>query len=209
MPPLPLERRYLFNRHEIRMDDTDTDNSPGTIEGYAAVFYRPGDPATEFELMPGRIVERIDPAAFADLARDDVRCLFDHASDKILGRNTSGTLELDVDSIGLHYRCTLPNTTAGRDVAESIRRGDITGSSFQFDVIEQEWTERDGEPTIRTLKKLRSFDVGPVTFPAYEATTTGVRSDRAAAELEQIQAARRAAERRHRRRRILRAHFTR
>jgi len=200
--PHELERRYLFNRHEIRMEPTD-DESPGTIEGYAAVFYRDNDPKTEFELWEGRIMERIDPAAFADLARDDVRCLFDHDSAKILGRSAANTLELDVDSVGLHYRCTLPNTTAGRDVAESIRRGDISGSSFQFDVLEQEWTERDGEPTIRTLKKLKLYDVGPVTFPAYEATTTGVRSDRAAAELEQVVAARQAAARRQRRRRIL------
>lgn len=196
------ERRFLYSR-EIRMGEPG-DNTPGVIEGYAAVFYREGDAATEFDLWPGELVERIDRQAFADIANDDVRCLFNHESSAILGRSISQTLELAIDDVGLLYRCTLPNTSGGRDVAESIRRGDVSGSSFQFEAVEQEWIERENLPTVRLLKKLRTFDVGPVTFPAYEGTTTGVRGrDLAKQELERIHRYRRIHDRKIAQRRLI------
>lgn len=201
------ERRYLYARHETRKLDAKNDSSPGTIEGYAAVFYRRGDRNTEFPLYENRIIERIAPGAFDEIENDDVRCLFDHESRLILGRNVAGTLELSVDQTGLFYRCILPNTTAGRDVAESIDRGDINGSSFQFEVADQEWTENEGEPAIRTLTRLRLFDVGPVTFPAYYGATVGVRSSRAVEDLDQLIQQRNAAQRGARRRRLMRRRF--
>jgi phage head maturation protease len=58
-----------------------------------------------------------------------------------------------------------------------MRRGDISQMSFGFQVQEESWRMgEDGESDVRTLKKVRLFDVSPVTFPAYEGTDVAVRS---------------------------------
>lgn len=151
---------------------------PATLSGYAAVFYRADDPGTEYGLWAGA-VERIMPGAFDKaIEGDDVRALFNHDSNYLLGRTTSGTLRLSVDKIGLRYDIDLPDTQVGRDTATSADRGDISGSSFAFAIRESgaEWRRENGIE-IRELRELELFDVSPVTFPAYKSTTVAVRSE--------------------------------
>ena len=112
------------------------------------------------------------------MKEDDVRALFNHDPNHLLGRTTSGTLKLSVDQVGLQYKIVPPDTQAGRDTVESIKRGDLTGSSFSFSIMEDKWEKKtDGklQIDIRTLLNVQMFDVGPVTFPAYTSTSTGVR----------------------------------
>ena len=85
------------------------------------------------------------------------------------------TLELVEDDIGLRVRITPPDTSWARDITTSIRRGDISQMSIGFVVEDDEWSSSDGIDT-RELKKVRLFDVSPVTFPAYTATDVGVRA---------------------------------
>ncbi|GAF69242.1 unnamed protein product, partial [marine sediment metagenome] len=152
------------------------------LVGYAAVFYRKGDPATEYELWDG-VVERVMPGAFDRALRekDDVRGLFNHDRTLLLGRTSSGTMRLSVDQVGLKYAIDVPDTQAGRDVIIVAERGDLSGSSFSFlpddsgGVLWRE--EEDGD--IRELHSVKLYDVGPVTFPAYEGTTAGVRGHNA------------------------------
>jgi HK97 family phage prohead protease len=164
-------------------DDDETDEArdgPGTIEGYAAVFHAEGDPGTEYELFSDegvKAIERIAPGAFRDAIErpDDCRALFNHEPDQLLGRTASGTLRVEEDERGLKYSIDLPDTQAGRDTAELVARGDITGSSFGFVVDRQTWSEQaseDGGPTVatRTIESVRLLDVGPVTYPAYSGT---------------------------------------
>ena len=148
------------------------------ITGYAAVFYT-GRKSTQYELGPG-LIERIHPEAFnrALRDRDDVRGLFNHNSDLVLGRSTAGTLALSVDSRGLRYEISPPDTTVARDLIENLRAGNVTGSSFAFSIDEETWT-REGNLDIREVRSVRLYDVGPVTYPAYEATVAG--ADRASA----------------------------
>ncbi len=148
------------------------------IGGYAAVFHREGDEGTEFRLWDD-VFERIDKRAFdrALADSDDARALFNHDSNHLLGRASAGTLRLSADERGLKYDITLPDTQAGRDVATSIERGDLTGSSFAFQAEKVRW--EDGENrSIRVIESVRLYDVGPVTYPAYEATSTALRSIR-------------------------------
>jgi HK97 family phage prohead protease len=147
------------------------------LTGYAAVFYRAGDPGTEFQLWDN-FRERVAPGAFdrAMKEKHDVRAAFNHDSDHVLGRTTSGTLRLSTDKIGLKYQVDLPDTQIGRDVAELVSRGDVTGSSFAFEILSEKRT-KDGDTEIRSIEDVRLFDVGPVTYPAYEATTVALRSD--------------------------------
>ena len=69
---------------------------------------------------------------------------------------------------------TLPKNAQAQMVAEAIERGDVTGSSFSFEVMRDEWSESDSGGTIRVLRDVRAYDLGPVTFPASEATDVNV-----------------------------------
>ncbi|MBE3118848.1 MAG: HK97 family phage prohead protease [Candidatus Atribacteria bacterium] len=145
------------------------------ITGYAATFYD-GTPNTEFRLWDGA-VERIMPGAFDNaLARpDDVRALFNHSANHVLGRVAAGTMRLAVDATGLRYEIDMPDTTVGHDTMASVKRRDITGSSFKFTVDDEEW-RREGAGEIRELRDVQLFDIGPVTYPAYESTSAAARS---------------------------------
>lgn len=146
------------------------------LVGYAAVFYRADDPGTQYELWQNTF-ERILPGAFDNLDQNDVRGLFNHNRDNILGRVKSGTMQLTVDEVGLRYDITLADTQSARDIAAAVERGDIDGSSFAFIATSVTWREEliDGtEIEIREINGCDVFDVGPVTYPAYAATTSDV-----------------------------------
>jgi HK97 family phage prohead protease len=146
------------------------------IVGYASVFYD-GTPSTEFRLWDD-MVERIMPGAFDKTlrARDDVRALFNHDPNMILGRTSAKTLSLSVDKRGLHYDVEPGDTTVAEDVVKHIRRGDVTGSSFGFRVTDQTWRTED-KIEIREIRGVELLDVGPVTYPAYEGTDSQVRKE--------------------------------
>jgi HK97 family phage prohead protease len=113
------------------------------------------------------------------IGRDDIRALFNHDPNLVLGRNRSGTLRLSEDSEGLHYEVDMPDTSYARDLTEAMQRGDVSQSSFGFKVAGpdgQDFAEdEDGFP-LRTLSKISLFDVSPVTYPAYTDSTSGVGS---------------------------------
>lgn len=179
-----MERRFISAAlAPVTLEKRGTDY-PYAV-GYAAVFYRADDAGTQYQLSDydQGIVERIMPWAFdrAIREKDDCRACFNHDANLLLGRLGAGTLELATDKTGLRYAVRLPDTQCGRDCKELLARGDVTGSSFSFAIEKQKWTEQKGGPTIRELHSLRLYDVGPVTFPAYSATTAGMRDDAARA----------------------------
>ena len=141
------------------------------IEGYAAVFNRLSDDLGGFR-------ERISPGAFARTLDEgaDVRALVDHNPTMIVGRTKPDTLKLTEDATGLRVRIKPPDTTVGRNLVASIRRGDISQMSFSFMAAPggDEWRVDDQGRTIRTLTDADLFDVSPVTFPAYSDTTVAV-----------------------------------
>ena len=163
--------------NSMAVEVRDQDGQP-VITGYAAVYHRSDDPGTEFELLDN-YVERIMPGAFDSAleTEQDVRGLFNHDPNQVLGRTGAGTMTLSADSIGLRYDILLPDTQLGRDVATSIGRGDVTGSSFSFKVAEGgAEIRKDGDQTVRELRSVHLVDTGPVTFPAYGSTSTGLRT---------------------------------
>ncbi len=127
----------------------------------------------------GYFREKINPGAFADvLLRDDVRALFNHDVNQLLGRNKAGTLRMVETDDGLAIEVDLPDATVGRDVAEYLRRRDVTGMSFSFDMEDgiEEWDYSGNLPSRTLVKVGRLYDVGPVTFPAYTNTSAALRS---------------------------------
>lgn len=169
------ERRLSEGRLELRSLE-GAEGLP-SIRGYAAVFYRAGDPATEFQLERG-VFERIMPGAFDKaIRRDDVRATFNHKTDHVLGRTKSGTLALAVDDIGLRYEISPSESQAYRELVEMIRRGDIDGSSFSFKIDGQDhWGRSDGKQ-VREVRNVKLFDVGPVVVPAYAGAIAEARAE--------------------------------
>jgi len=175
------------------------------LSGYGAVFYD-GTPNTEYTYYD--VKERVMPGAFdRALREDDIRSFFNHDANQILGRKGAGTLKLSTDMRGLLYEIIIPNTTAGNDTWESVGRGDVSGASIMFQATSQ-WVE-DGDMWIRNVTEFKPlFEVGPVVFPAYTATTAAARGNAVPEELlrersEVIARRRRDAEARSRRARII------
>lgn len=124
----------------------------------------------------GWFFEQIDERALDEADMSDVVALFNHDINQVLGRSTSGTLTLEKRSDGLYYVIDPPKSAA--NLLESIRRGDVRGSSFQFTVAPggADWDmDADTGAGVRTVKKIkRLYDVSPVVFPAYLDTDTEV-----------------------------------
>ena len=125
--------------------------------------------------------EKFEPGAFdAVLAADpanldnDIVALFQHNPMWVLGRRSSGTLKLGSDETGLWYEAELPNTQAGNDLRELVRRGDVRHSSFGFIVAPegQRWERPEKKADeIRVITNVSWLaDVSPVTDPAYADT---------------------------------------
>lgn len=152
------------------------DESP-VIEGHGAVFYD-GTEATEYELWRG-VKERVMPGAFnRSLAEaQDVRGLFNHDPNLILGRTSAGTMTLKVDKRGLRYEIEPGDTTVAKDVMSHLKRKDVTGSSFSFRVVKEAWIKREDGTEIREIHDVDLYDVGPVTFPAYPGSDSSVRTE--------------------------------
>ena len=128
----------------------------------------------------GGFREVIAAGAFDKVMDDDVRALFNHNPDNILGRSSAGTLKVGLDKRGLTYDIDPPDTAVGRDLLVSIQRGDVRESSFGFFIQEDDWEERDDGAVIRTIVEVRQLlDVSPVTYPAYPDTDVAQRELRA------------------------------
>lgn len=157
---------------EVRAEETEDGQQVARIIGHGAVFNK------RSEVIAGMFKEVILPGAFDDVLNDDVRALFNHDPNFVLGRTVSNTLSISVDAEGLRYEITPPDTPTVRDLVLSpLKRGDITGSSFAFRVGDDEWTEDDDGLIVRKIHKFsRLLDVSPVTYPAYPDAGASTRS---------------------------------
>lgn len=153
---------------EIRQDFDSRDKK---IVGYAAVFN------SKTELFPG-FFEEVAPGAFTKTIKDDdIRALYNHEANYVLGRNKSGTLTLTEDERGLRYEIVPPDTQYARDLSILIKRGDVSQSSFGFNIVERDLQpDKKTKSMTRILKEVTLFDVSPVTFPAYPTTEVHVRT---------------------------------
>jgi len=129
--------------------------------------------------LPG-FTETIAPGAFDGIlaTEPDCVCLFNHDPSMVLGRTSAGTLHLAASHRGLEFSCELPDTSFANDIHESIKRSDVSGCSFAFNVgdKDQRWEERNGK-VFRTITGFSALqDVSAVTFPAYKDTELDARA---------------------------------
>jgi len=143
-----------------------------TLTGHAAVFNSPAD--------LGEFAEVIRPGAFArSLASGaSVAALYHHDSMALLGTTKSGTLELREDNHGLAFSLELPSTTYARDLAELVKRGDVSGCSFGFTVPDggDRWEQRSNGKPLRELLAVDLREVTITSVPAYPDTSVALRS---------------------------------
>lgn len=169
-----IERRYVA---ELRKAEDDPESR--RVTGYAAVFGSSSLPLMDWD--HGEFEEVIDRNAFDGVIEEsDVFAVLNHDNSRgVLGRSVNGTgsLSLSVDDHGLRYEFDAPRTALGDELLEGLRRGDITASSFAFNVKDERWEEQEDKTYKRTILKIgRLYDVSPVYNPAYPDTSVAQRS---------------------------------
>ena len=176
---MEYEIRTVTGTVEIR----DSDDGPSILIGVSP----PWETLSSEGALPG-FRETFERGAFTNLD-DDILVTVEHDNSKILGRTSAGTATFTDTPEGLRYEVELPDTTAARDLAESIKRGDVTGSSFEFVVHKDgdRWVEENGSVT-RTVKKAGAAvrQAGPVSRPAYgDAPQVALRCEQMVKELKE------------------------
>tara|TARA_R110002096_G_scaffold129719_2_gene278670 strand:+ start:1006 stop:1854 length:849 start_codon:yes stop_codon:yes gene_type:complete len=151
---------------ERRNADMRVESTGSSVRGYAAVFNSVSEDL-------GGFVEYIEPRAFDNVMDNDVRALFNHDYNYLLGRTSAGTLKIWTDERGLGYEAQLPDTSYAKDLAVLMERGDVTQSSFAFMVDQDRWEVDDEGNYTRYIESVsRLIDVSPVVLPAYQAATS-------------------------------------
>jgi len=167
-----MERREymkceLFGIYELRsmeihgdMQIRAIDGEGMTVKGYPILFNSP-------TLLWGEWREQIAPAALDGVDMHDMKFLFNHNPDNLLGR-VGVNVSYEVDGTGLYVKAEMPDIQLGRDIFYLIKRQILDGMSFMFRAskIETDWDNK--LDTITQISELPEFSA--VTFPAYPQT---------------------------------------
>lgn len=154
----------------------------GEIDGEAIITGRPIVYNSRTDL--GLFDEIIEVGALDDADLTDVRFLVNHNTDMIpLARsrrnNGNSTMKMTADLQGLFLdfvKLDVENNTDARALYSAVQRGDISGMSFMFSVLDERWEDRESEHPTRHITKIGSVvEVSAVTFPAYDATHINAR----------------------------------
>lgn len=169
-----MEQRY-FKMQEVNTRSDDNGNP--VLEGY---FVRYDD---VYQVAAGA-TESIARGAFTESIKGDVRALYNHNHDIVLGRTSAGTLELRDTDVGLWGRISInPKDTQAMDAYERVARGDISGCSFGFDIPEggeETIVKEDGTVHWIIHRVDPLYEVSPCVFPAYQATNISAREKQCA-----------------------------
>jgi len=163
---------------ELRASD---DGGMPTLHGHFAVFNRWAEIDSWTE---GHFLERIAPGAFKKTFREQKpKVLFQHGGDPQVGDKPLGTIEsLSEDDVGAAYEVRMLDTAYNRELLPGLEAG-LYGASFRFKVMREEMVDdpvtSDDNPRAlpeRTIREAKVMEFGPVTFPAYDGATAGMRS---------------------------------
>lgn len=174
-------------QRDVEFELRSIDGGDGlTLSGYAAVF----DTPTRIDSWEGRFDEIIARGAFKKTISERMPILqWNHGNDPAVGQVPIGAIQtIREDAKGLFIEARLHDNQQVRPIRDAIASGAVSGMSFRFQVLQDSWNDTPDVP-VRTVKEVRLLEAGPVAFPAYEATSVGVRdadpattSDRAADE---------------------------
>ena len=159
--------RDFRTKFEITRDETTPEER--IVEGYFALY------ESETELWQGSY-EIISKGAFDNTLNKDVRALWNHNTQYVLGRSKNGSLQLKADDKGLFATIKLPNTQYAEDLFELVSRGDIDQASFGFNIIDEDLEELANGGYRWRINEIDLHEISVVTFPAYENTTVQARA---------------------------------
>lgn len=164
------EKREIRNLQSPLTAATEEDKR--TIEGYALLFGVRSDGLCFEETIEAGALDGV-------IEKSDVFALLNHDRSRgILARSKkgAGSLTLAVDSKGLRYTFEAPHTALGDELLENIRRGEVSESSFAFDVEKDVWEKKKDGTWKRTIQKIGNlYDVSPVYSAAYSKTSVYMR----------------------------------
>lgn len=172
---------------EIRSGEAQVVGESRTVEGYAVRFNSESNYLGFYEtILPSAITEDT-------INNSDIYARLDHQETSVLARSNKGvgSLKLEVREDGVFYTFEAPNTNAGNELLEHLKRGEINSSSFAFTVAQEEGAEkwyRDSNNNLkRNIYKIdRLFDVSPVFSPAYNSTSCSLRGEQVKAQVEEV-----------------------
>lgn len=164
-------------RAETGLDNENSNNQAENgqnmaISGIATVFNQPS--------IKGDFTEFISPNALNNVDLGQVLLLYSHDFSNILARADSGTLQTSVQSDGLHFNATLPDTQLGHDTYTNILNGNIRGMSFGFTIAPNgdSWSVDQSGNTIHTITQIdQVFELSLTPIPAYVQTSVQVQRD--------------------------------
>ena len=149
-----------FKTRDVQDNDGNTQH---VISGCAVVFNQQSSP------MP--FVEVISDQAFNGVDLSDVKLLYSHDFGNILARTDAGTLQLDLNSNGLDFTATLPDTQLGHDVYTDILNGNLKGMSFGFTIDDDSWSVENGVQ-VHTINQIGVIaEISITSLPAYTETS--------------------------------------
>lgn len=164
-----METRYM------QMKDVTTrsgEDGELYLEGMFAIY------DSVYKVYEGA-TESIARGAFSEAVNGDVRALYNHNTDLVLGRTSAGTLELRDTDAGLWGRIKInKDDTDAMNAYSRIQRGDLTGCSFGFDIPQdgESVVVRDDGTVHWTITRVDPlYEISPCVFPAYEATHISAR----------------------------------
>jgi|tagenome__1003787_1003787.scaffolds.fasta_scaffold20988413_11 HK97 family phage prohead protease len=169
-----MHKRDFKTDFKITRDSESLDEM--IIEGYFALY------ENETELWEGSY-EIITKGAFDNTLNNDIRALWNHNSQYVLGRNKSGSLEIRADDKGLFGIIKLPKTQYAEDLHELVKRGDVDQCSFGFNILAEDLEELASGGYRWRINEIDLHEISVVTFPAYENTSVQARSK----EIEKLQ----------------------
>ncbi|MGO4564805.1 HK97 family phage prohead protease [Rhizobium sp. 2YAF20] len=157
-----------MTERETRSVPLEAPKTGRTLTGYAALF---GSPTN----IGGMFIEQIAYGAFTRALSGDVHAVLNHDFGRVIGRTTSGTLRLKQNAKGLLVEIDLPDAPDGQTALELVKRRDLTGMSFSFVPVVEEWDD-SGDLPVRTLREVELFEVSIVARPAYADTSIALRT---------------------------------
>lgn len=124
--------------------------------------------------LTAELYEEIAPEAIpANVG--NVRALYNHNMDLVLGTTDNRTLTLTKTDKGLRGRIEINQADQAAMAAYArVKRGDIKGASFGFVILEEEHRSEGGKDIFR-VTKLKLYEVSPCVFPAYSQTSIEAR----------------------------------
>lgn len=164
----------MENRKSFLSTDFQVRESQGSDEKYLEGYFIKFNEETN---LFDNVYEEVDPQSITNsLKNNDIRCLFNHQTDLVLGRTGNKTLELRADENGLFGKVKInKEDRQAMDILARIERGDINACSFGFNILNEEVVER-ADSVKFILKEIDLVEVSPVTFPAYPTTEISARN---------------------------------